>query len=208
MKKILPLLGVAFVAAAFACGGAIDPGDGDAAHLDGSPAHDASKPNCPNAIPAPGGQCAPYGTTCEYGDDPNLQCNTIASCSSVGSWQVNEPSGECPTPPNASGCPSSFGDVPVGDHCGALVGLTCSYEQGFCGCSVGSGGPYPADASAVATWVCDAPETNCPLPRPQLGTACAQDGLQCDYSPCSLPTGTSIICEKGAWQENEYGCAL
>lgn len=202
------VLASALVASFAACGGAIDPGGNDGGTNDGSPIEDASTPHCPTSVPSSNASCSPLGASCEYGGDPNYECNTIAMCTSSG-WNVQAPVGEpCPTPSNSTSCPDAFFDVPTGQHCGALVGLTCSYPQGFCGCSVGSGGPVPADASAVATWVCDTPEPGCPMPRPKLGTACTQDGLQCDYSPCALVMGESVACQNGAWQDQPYGCAL
>jgi len=209
MKRALSSIATAIVVvAAYACGGAVEPGNGDASN-DGAPIQDASSPICPSSPPSSGASCSPTNATCEYGSDPDFECNTVARCTTQG-WQLDTPSSGpgCPTPSNASGCPDSFFDVPTGQHCGDLVNTTCSYPQGFCGCSVGSGGPYPADAAAVATWICDAPEAGCPMPRPKLGSACAQDNLQCDYSVCALPMGESVICQDGAWQEQAYGCAL
>jgi hypothetical protein len=204
MSRIVVVLSCAL---ACACGGAIVNPLEDGG-TDGGPTSDAPSPYCPSTAPGQGGSCSHDGVSCEYGSDPNINCNIVAICVG-GSWNVSSMSnGECPTPPNPSDCPATFASVPVGQHCGNLVGTTCSYQQGFCGCSVGSGGPYPADAAAVATWVCDAPEAGCPLPRPRLGTSCTQDALQCDYSSCELPTGASLVCKDGAWEDQPYGCAL
>jgi len=202
MRKIL---GAAVFAGVVACGGVVSSGDDSGS--DGSPIEDASSPYCPSSAPSNGAACSKEGLYCEYGSDPNLSCNTVAQCTG-GSWTVNTPAPDCPTPPNPSPCPATWASVPVGQHCGNLVGTTCSYAQGFCGCSVGGGGPVPADASAVATWICDTPEAGCPQPRPRLGTTCSPNNLQCDYSPCELPTGTSIACIDGVWEEQPYGCAL
>jgi hypothetical protein len=193
-----------------ACGGTVLGGDdGGTGGAGGHPGSDAGSTYCPSTLPPQGTACSDEGLYCEYGDDPNLNCDTITQCYG-GQWNVEKGyGGTCPTPPaNPSGCPDSFASVPVGQHCGTLVGTTCSYPQGFCGCSIGSGGPYPEDAAAVATWICDAPATGCPMPRPKLGTPCSQDNLECDYSPCSLPSGVSLICQSGAWQDAPYGCAL
>ena len=202
----LPLLALALGFAA-ACGGTtLEPGDGGSDS--GPPSDGGLVPTCPASAPASGAACATDGLSCEYGSDPNLQCNVYAQCN-LGHWTVSTPppSG-CPTPPNDSQCPSSYASVPVGQLCGVLVGLTCSYPQGFCGCAVPQMGPYPADASAVAEWICDQPEQGCPQPRPKLGSACSQENKVCDYGSCSLPTGTSIICKNGAWENAPFGCAL
>jgi hypothetical protein len=199
---------VAPIGLLLACGGAtLDPGTDSG--TDSSPPSDGGLgPLCPPTAPSDGSPCSKEGLSCEYGSDPNLYCNAYAQCS-LGKWQVNvpPPSG-CPTQPNQGTCPSSYASVPVGQLCGNLVGLTCSYPQGFCGCAVPSFGPYPADASAVAEWVCDQPEQGCPQPRPKLGSACSKPGQTCDYGSCSLPTGTSIICQDGAWENAPFGCAL
>jgi hypothetical protein len=207
--KTWAALGFVF-AGMVACGGAvIDPlQDGGNGNDSGpGPGSDAGSPYCPSTQPAEGSSCSVEQMFCEYGNDPNMQCNVIAQCS-LGHWTVMKPGGQCPTPPNPSACPATFASVPVGQHCGTLVGTTCDYPQGFCGCAVPQMGPYPEDASAVAIWTCDSPEPGCPMPRPKLGTSCTQEGLQCDYSPCSLPTGASLVCQSGAWQEQQYGCAL
>ncbi|HEY1957796.1 MAG TPA: hypothetical protein VGH28_19380 [Polyangiaceae bacterium] len=185
-----------------ACDGAlfVEPGDG-------GPTPDAGSSECPSSPPEQGASCDHEGLDCEWGNDPNLACNTTGHCSG-GQWSVQVAFGQCPTPPNPSGCPSSFTSVPVGQLCGSLVGTTCSYQQGFCGCSAETGGPYPADAAAIATWICESPEPGCPQPRPKLGSSCSQEGLACDYAPCSLPTGASLVCQNGAWQDQPYGCAL
>jgi hypothetical protein len=189
-----------------ACGGAV-VGPLQDGGSDGGPIQDGGSSYCPSSPPAEGSACSRENLYCEYGTDPNLACNTVAECA-LGHWSVQQPYGQCPTPPNPSACPDTFASVPVGEHCGTLVGTTCSYPQGFCGCSIGNGGPYPEDAAAVATWICDSPQAGCPMPRPTLGTDCSHDGLECDYSPCSLPSGTSLVCQDGTWQELPYGCAL
>jgi hypothetical protein len=206
MKRIaVVVLGAAVV---FACGGAtIDPLEDSGEHNDATPGSDAGSPYCPSSPPAQGSSCPKPNLWCEYGSDPNLACNITAQCVG-GTWQVQKPYGQCPTPPNPNNCPESFGSVPTGQLCGNLVGTTCEYPQGFCGCAVPSGGPYPEDASAVARWVCDSPTPGCPMPRPKLGTSCNQNGLQCDYSPCDLPSGASLVCQDGAWENQPYGCAL
>ncbi|HSQ64288.1 MAG TPA: hypothetical protein VLM85_13770 [Polyangiaceae bacterium] len=199
---------VAPLALVVGCGGAtLDPGsDGGA---DSSPPSDGGLgPSCPATVPNADSPCSKEGLSCEYGSDPNLSCNTYAQCS-LGRWQVmTPPPSGCPTPPNPSSCPSTYASVPVGQLCGNLVGLLCSYPLGFCGCEVPQFGPYPADGAAVAQWVCDQPEQGCPQPRPKLGSVCTQPGQMCDYGACSLPTGTSVQCQDGAWQNAPFGCAL
>jgi hypothetical protein len=207
--SLLPFVAATLGFVAAACGGAtLDPGTDGGSDSSPPPSDGGLVPACPTSAPTEGAACTPEGVSCEYGNDPSLQCNVYAQCS-LGHWQVNKPTVfGCPTPPNDSACPGSYASVPVGQACGALVGTTCSYPQGFCGCAVPQFGPYPEDASAAAVWVCDQPEPGCPQPRPKLGSACTQENQACDYGTCSLPTGTSMICKNGAWENAPFGCAL
>lgn len=199
MKRLVLVL-----VALAACGGVtLDPIDDGGA--DASPTNDAGSPYCPTSPPTQNASCSKNGLWCEWGSDPNLNCNTTAQCAN-GSWIVNQ-GASCITPPNSSSCPATFASVPVNQLCGDLVGTTCEYAQGACGCAVPSG-PYPEDASAVAKWYCDDPAAGCPTPRPKLGTSCNSEGLECDYSPCTLPTGASIVCQGGTWANQPFGCAL
>ena len=205
MKRIAFVF-VGSVALLGACGGAtLEPIDDGGHDKDSSPGNDAGT-YCPSTVPANNSACSKNGLWCEWGNDPNMSCNTTAQCAN-GSWIVME-GADCLTPPNPSSCPATFASVPAGELCGNLVGTTCQYEKGMCGCAVPSGGPYPEDAAAVARWYCDSPAAGCPMPRPKLGTSCNSEGLQCDYSPCTLPTGASLVCQGGAWENQPFGCAL
>jgi hypothetical protein len=201
MKRIVSLFFP--LAAVLACGGAtLDPLDDGG--TDSSPANDAGS-YCPSSPPAQNAACSKNGLWCEYGNNPSITCNTTAQCAN-GSWIVTV-GADCFTPPNSSACAATFDSVPVGQSCGNLAGTFCSYEKGQCGCTVPNG-PVPEDASAAAKWFCDEPAAGCPMPRPRLGTACTSEGLECDYSPCVLPTGASLVCQGGAWENQPYGCAL
>jgi hypothetical protein len=101
-------------------------------------------------------------------------------------------------------CPSSFAGVPRNAHC-SPYGLYCDYPQGRCACAVAAG-PEPLDASAAAEWICQDPQASCPQPRPPLGSACTQEGLQCDYGSCSIPGGTGEQCTGGIWVEAPVPC--
>ena len=202
--KTTAIFGALLLMSSAACGGISDNNGNDGG------GNDAPSPVCPSSPPSASipSSCSDPGVTCEYGSDPNPYCNTVATCTS-GTWSVQEPSPSgCPTPPNPTSCPATFASVPVGTHCGALVGTTCEYPQGNCGCAVQSGGPYPEDASAVALWFCDDPGPGCPMPRPRFGAACSQPGLDCDYSSCTLQTGVNVVCKDGAWENQPIGCAL
>jgi hypothetical protein len=53
-------------------------------------------------------------------------------------------------------------------------------------------------------WQCFTPASGCPNPRPDLGTACSDDGLTCDYGSCN--GGIAEICQGGYWQEQQTAC--
>lgn len=203
MKRVA-LLFVGPLTFIWACGGTtLEPIDDGG--TDSSPGNDAGT-YCPSSPPKQNDSCSKDGLWCEWGSDPNLSCNTTAQCAN-GSWIVTQ-GADCVTPPNPSSCPATFASVPVGQSCGSLVGTTCQYDKGMCGCAVPSSGPYPEDAAAVAKWYCDDPGAGCPMPRPKLGTKCNSEGLECDYSSCVLPTGVSLVCKGGAWENQPFGCAL
>jgi len=161
---------------------------------------------CPTSAPASGGACT--GTlSCEYGGDPDVECDTLAVCVN-GAWSVTDSptDGLCPTsPPGKNGCPGSYSDVPVGQGCSGVT--ECDYPQGRCGCTLQQGGPaqFP---DAGAQWVCEQPTKGCPEPRPQAGTACDSSGVnECDYGSCALPGGVLMVCTNGTWGVEYTACA-
>jgi hypothetical protein len=93
--------------------------------------------------------------------------------------------------------------VPKGQSCSGS--MECAYPQGRCACTIDFGPVLLEDAGA--SWVCTDPETGCPEPRPQLGTACANEGQTCDYGTCSLPGGVQVACTNGTWALSPAGCA-
>jgi hypothetical protein len=172
-------------------------------------------PNCPATVPGIKA-CATPGATCEYGGKgAYLACSTIATCGPNGVWLTKEPRATCTAAQsdNEPGCPSSFGALASGDACPA-VKKSCAYAEGVCECV----GCSPPDASAGGNhWSCvpwPAPTSDCTLPRPRAGSACATAGLECYYgSVCTtvnlgLPT---IKCVKGVWESQSIPappCAL
>jgi hypothetical protein len=212
----------AVVAGALACGGskfttASDAG-GEVGSADGSSLEagiiDASKPSDGGAAPGPCPAAAPHGGSscdhdmleCEYGSALVPGCDTVATCKS-GLWAVEAPASgsQCPVT-RPSGCPASFAEASLAGHCEPL-GTICDYPTGRCACTVGAG-PIPIDASAAARWRCQEPGPNCPKPRPPLGSACASDGLSCDYGSCTVPEGSAETCADGVWRTMAFACAL
>ncbi len=191
----------------FASVGAADGGGADDGGGGGDPDGSGPAPHCPSAQPTAGGACSSENLVCEYGTSPVQDCDTVATCTG-GAWQFagHSPGGLDCDPAPASQCPSSFATVPRGSHC-APFGLYCDYPQGRCACSDTSFGPTPADASAEAEWICQVPVSGCPEPRPRLGTACSQEGLDCDYGTCGvIPGGTAEACTNGIWVEELTAC--
>jgi hypothetical protein len=202
---------------AVACGGTTQglveggaPGDGGPSSDGGAPGDGGGSSPCPASPPGDGSACGPQGLTCEWGSSPVSDCDTVALCNG-GRWQVTPHapgSADCGgTGLDGGTCPASFASVPRQQHC-SPYGLNCDYPEGRCGCAVPAGPGFPADASAVAEWLCQDPAPGCPQPRPRLGSACSatQDGLQCDYGSCAIPGGTSETCAGGIWIEGGVAC--
>jgi hypothetical protein len=185
-----------------ACGGSVfqegDGGPGPGPGSDGSPSADGGGgPVCPANKPSSGGACSPVGIECEYGSDPNANCNTLMRCASNG-WIDMTPGNICPPP--GSICPPSYQSVPVNQDC-MPEGLTCPYSQGVCYCTRSSFGPVRMKPA----WECVPVAPGCPSTRPHLGTSCSQAGLQCDYGACL--GGIALVCQSGYWQQADVACA-
>lgn len=204
--------------ASAACGGSVvtpfddgGPGGPDAAVIDtGSIEDTGASRKCPATAPANQSPCAlAEGFRCEYGSSGNPICNTFATCSQ-GKWNIaltgSDPQ-QC-SGKNPPACAPTFASVPVGKSCSADYPTSCEYPEGVCACTVNLGGPYPADAAAVAKWFCGVPQQKgCPVPRPKIGSDCSVPAdLSCDYGACVLPGGTVLQCQSGSWQEAPWAC--
>src|SRR5207302_11367931 len=96
--------------------------------------------------------------------------------------------------PNAGGCPSDPDAAPA---CTPNVG-PCDYADRHCECATQCGGPCCGNG---INWECFVPsKKGCPFPRPNLGTACANEGQSCQYGSCC--TGSLLVCSGGLWREN------
>ncbi|HEY8038705.1 MAG TPA: hypothetical protein VIF15_02890 [Polyangiaceae bacterium] len=193
----------------FAGGGDAAPGGDSGAGTDGGGGGDdgggAVSP-CPASPPSSGSACAPQGLSCEWGSSTVQSCDTVAFCNG-GRWQVTAPNPgglDCGGGPQGQ-CPGSFAAVPRQTHCSPYL-LACDYPQGRCACTIPAAGAQPADASAVAEWLCQDPAAGCPQPRPPLGSPCAQEGLDCDYGACTIPGGNAETCHGGIWTEGGVAC--
>jgi hypothetical protein len=185
--------------------GSSSSGSGGSGSGSGSSSSGGQGTGCPLSPPVSGASCTEQSLSCEYGEDQDLRCDTLATCD--GSWNTTVPSGaSCPTsPPGSNGCPTSYADVHVGQSC--TGNSDCAYPQGRCACTLPLGGPVHL-ADAGSTWTCEAPGGGCPEPRPHAGTACSAGGpQQCDYGTCTLPGGAEMVCTNGAWTVDYGGCA-
>lgn len=150
---------------------------------------DSSPPSgtCPSSAPTEGSSCnGGDGLTCEYGSHWELACNVRFTCEGDHTWHASQ-SIAC----NWT-CPSSF---PTDAGCSAYE--SCDYPEGHCDCVTSCGGPPPPDE--VWRWSCKAVPTNCPWPRPDLGTACATEGQYCGYD-VGCCGGTELTCLGGLWR--------
>jgi hypothetical protein len=131
---------------------------------------------------------------CEYGTNPNPSCDILYTCDSTG-WSSPGPM-SCVV----GTCPADYASVPQGKSC-TPFGLDCAYPQGQCNC---------ADTVPVSmpgpVWQCSTPMTGCPSPRPDVGTSCTSEGLDCDYGACT--GGINEVCKDGIWQEQPTACPV
>jgi hypothetical protein len=148
---------------------------------------------CPTS-PDPGGACSPDGLQCEYGTNPNPECNQDETCMN-GAWSFPTPGVACPT----GTCPATYPGGGARVSC-STPGVDCAYSQGQCNCDLA---PLenPSDGTS---WQCFAPGAGCPEPRGPLGSTCTQEGLTCDYGSCT--GGISEECSGGIWVEAATAC--
>jgi hypothetical protein len=153
-------------------------------------------PTCPTSEPSSADSCTAPGTvTCEYGTNPEPDCNDLWQCV-AGHWSMSNP-GACP--PQAT-CPST---APTGTNSTCTANQqTCPFADATCVCTSDPGG-LPREGGPY--WDCIPITAGCPGTRPDLGTPCsASDTLDCDYGQCS--GGVGVTCQDGTWQLGEFGC--
>ncbi len=182
-----------FVTVALGCGGDVFSGNdagGDAAPDGGATSH------CPSSPPAGGASCTPESLKCEYGSNPDPNCDQLFVCTS-GAWLDKTSGGVCAP---QSLCPASYNAVPTGQDC-APDELSCGYPEGECICTKSSGGLQKITPS----WSCFPKVEGCPSPRPDIGSSCTAPSKQlCDYGACS--GGVALSCVNGVWQQAQTLC--
>jgi len=177
-------------------------------HADGPPdAPPTPPPACPTgtSVPYPNIDCT-RGARCGCRDDPRAECESVATCPPSPSggadlWVIATPS--CaPLPP--SPCPATVLDArdqpcmphladcvyPGNLHCYCLSSVETTWSSsGTCG-------------APPLHWYCgfdDGPGA-CPDGVPEIGAACAPEGLVCGTSlqPCFNSYGRE--CKAATWQ--------
>lgn len=200
-------VGSMFVFVIAACGGKVDqdrplPPDGDAGLADVAGDAQAVAPSwsrvCPGERPLPGDPCPTRFLICEYGDDPNVDCNAVLECTESG-WRGSLPSGAtCPTPTGADpSCPAF--DLALDTTCEHL-GSTCTYATGLCACSAKPG------YGGALRWGCIPLPPGCPASRPRFGATCTTEGRLCDYGECNMRigyVGPQMKCQDGTWVRDD-----
>ena len=173
----------------------------DTTPTDGGPGPDSGPTKgCPASPPSMGAPCAPIGLVCGYGDDPRPSCRQQATCKATG-WDT--PVGACPPPPTEV-CPPTEGDA-NGKAC-TTAGAFCTYGDVVCGCGNCFGGP----CGGASKWVCPDPpaDADCPRKMPNLGVACAKEGLKCTYGSCSSNNIAGRTCTGGVFVDEPQACPL
>ncbi|MGZ3420482.1 MAG: hypothetical protein ACXVEE_21580 [Polyangiales bacterium] len=186
-----PLLAV--VLSLVACGGSVTTDQSDSGTDSGTDSGSDSGPSggCPATPPSAAAACTRAGLQCEYGDDPRVECRTIATCTDA-KWEITSP--KCiGLPPET--CPATR-EAAAGMDC-TTKGAFCSYDGLACECT--NCIKYPVErCDGPLKWACDAPnpDATCPAARPRLGTVCSSEGQQCNYG---CENGVSRKCVGGVW---------
>jgi hypothetical protein len=191
-------------------GGTGQSGDGGA-----PPVSAARDPRCPSGAPSMGDPCNPMPAPlqCEYGGGAWGRCTTVALCAlepdGTFGFQITQGPG-CPAA-NVAACPSAFGTDPMdagapaldAGACTAGAPLSCSYDEGVCGCVNSPGGPMWGCRARSSVTPTPAAGPVCPAKRPLAGDGCSSEGENCDYdSPCdsAISLGLNLYCENGYWE--------
>ncbi len=154
-------------------------------------------PPCPVVLPADGSPCAIADFICDYGSNPNPECNTLVQCIDLA-WQSMEVR-RCPEDP--APCPSSVAAA-SGTSCSAAdQPELCAFPDGTCVCG------YDGHGLPPSRWICTPPAEGCPDAMPVVGTRCAPSAgapTLCGYGGC---LGPSVTCLGGFWSLYPSGCA-
>jgi len=108
--------------------GGVEPSPGTSADDASQPASDSGVLACPTTMPTDGAQC-PCAFSCEYGNSPELRCNTLMT-GSHGQWTISRA-------PATTGCDADAGSpvVDAGVGCPAVrphIGTPCATANQSC----------------------------------------------------------------------------
>jgi hypothetical protein len=164
---------------------------------------------CPSNRPRENTACSFIGSSCEYGESADLQCNTILVCrgfDDVADWEPR-PADPC----YASTCPASTDVASLeGQPCtiASDAGLVndadeavCNVSDGVCACTTGRDGTTAHERK----WVCIRPISVCPPNRPLAGQPCV-GSLWCDYGSCAFKRGLAMECRDSVWRTGGEPC--
>ncbi len=161
--------------------------------------------SCPDQRPDEDAPCNSVGATCEYGDSPDMSCNTTLACegdeNGLGSAWTPRPSqlcalAQCPSGADIASIAGQPCDLPSvdGGPPRDVDELLCTMNDGICACTIGPDAPH----AHTRMWVCVRPDDGCPTSRPLAGQPCVQDTL-CDYGSCLFKHGLRMQCKDGVW---------
>ena len=163
---------------------------------------------CPPTLPAEGTACSltlacdvgcdGFDPQCEYGYVAGSEyCSTIMACH-AGTWTSTYFKANGCHPYPGPGCPATPTSIAPGYGCSAHD-VSCTYP-GVYACLCAGDPDSPTDDYG---WECDGPMTNCPFPRPQVGTSCAIDpSVRCEYTKGNGEQASlepTLACIDGVW---------
>ena len=179
---------------------ALDSGTKHDAEVDAArdAGHDAGPSSpCPANVQTAGATCTVNSLACEYGSDPDLDCDTVMTCETLKWVETVTPDPSSCSTVNGNACPATLAQVPVGSSCTSSV--SCYYPDARCECA-----SHLPEINLV--WSCDIPSgtTSCPIPRPRLGSVCTMPNEECDYGACQ--GGFNMTCTGGIWVQTQSIC--
>jgi len=155
---------------------------------------------CPPTPPAFGTACPALGEDCEYGSSWWLGCNLVVRCTASGWAQapaelqqgchLRDAGGSCPaTWVEASAIDASLATCPAAE---------CQYPEGYCVCMFLCGSVGQWRPEIRGSWYCAPATSECPSPRPDLGTGCTKTAA-CTYGE-QCGCGEDLQCVGDVWQ--------
>ena len=138
---------------------------------------------CPPTPPVTGDGCSGL-ERCTFGDEPRNECRREFYCD--GNVWAEEPRPARCSDAGSGACPNSI--TAAGSACATLS--SCAVPDGQCYCH-------------KDVWDCIALQKDCPPHGPNLGEACAKDGVYCFPS---YPHCYAHVCQCGVWVSFIHTC--